>query len=102
MINNKKKPTGLGVSSYFEDTPSLEDIQNPSGIGDKKRVQVAETSKAKEQHQKIRKTYVISPKTQLALEIIRLEIIKRGQNANLGDLVDEAVLLLAKEKGVQL
>ena len=102
MTNNKKKPSGLGVSSYFQDTPSLEEIQDLSGTGDKKSLQFTEPSNSKDQGHKIRKTYVISPKTQLALQIIRLEIIKRGQNVNLGDLVDEAVLLLAKEKGVQL
>jgi hypothetical protein len=49
-----------------------------------------------------KKTYSLTNESILAIERIRFEAAKRGENLSASDVVNEAVILLLKQKGLRL
>lgn len=49
-----------------------------------------------------KKTYSMTNASILAIERIRFEATKEGRNLSASDVVNEAILLLLKEKGLSL
>jgi hypothetical protein len=99
MANAKKKQSGLGAESYFQNLPALG--SQPASQGEVS-VPVQPTQAVQEpvadEKKKVRKTYALNEDTHLALEELRLVERKKGRHVTLGDLMEEAVQLLLEQK----
>ncbi len=69
------------------------DAEQSAGSGDPKKTTIDATKRRK-------KTYSLTNQAILAIERIRFEAAKDGENLSASDVVDEAILLLLKQKGL--
>ena len=95
MSNNKKKKKGLGVDSFFDEPLGVEpqESMKPSNMHHRFYPPKKE---------KVRKTYVMYEETQLALEVMKFEELKRGNKISMSDLLEEAILDLMHKKGLTM
>ncbi|HMN26877.1 MAG TPA: hypothetical protein PKE45_01890 [Caldilineaceae bacterium] len=103
--SQQKKKTGLGAEAWFpppilaEEAKAEAEAVAPQAIQEHLKDEKPED--AQKSDGKIRRTMALTPQTYLTLERMKLHLLEtEGKKATLGELVEEAVVDLARKMGV--
>ena len=121
---NQEAPELRTDDNRLESTPPSDAMRQPTSqanieppspiVSDDTAERVAEPTQVKDadpepdaeyeppERLKIRRTYALYEETQIALEEMKLAARKQGIKTTLGDILEEAVLLLMEKKGISL
>lgn len=100
MAKNRRS-TGLGTDIFFRSPANESDLPansdgDPSPPAAKSHVPESGTDK------KIRTTVTLYPQTLAAMESLKVQARRQGQRATYSDILEEAILDLARKRGVEL
>ncbi|MDQ4078349.1 MAG: hypothetical protein M3220_19145 [Chloroflexota bacterium] len=88
-----KKKTGLGAAAFFQKEPAGQpESEQEEGAAE------VEAPKPK----KVRTTVTLYPDTLATMEMLKVEARRQGEKATYSDILEEAILDLARKKGVEL
>jgi hypothetical protein len=99
---HRTKKTGLGAEAWFAPSalPEATNVTEPQAS-----LAAPQSTRTEEEPQgdgKIRRTLALTPHAYLLLERMKLHLLETaGKKATLGELVEEAVLDLARKLGVR-
>src|SRR2546421_11493725 len=99
---HRPKKTGLGAEAWFAPSAlpdATSETEPPASLA---APQATRPEAAPQGDGKIRRTLALTPQAYLLLERMKLHLVETaGQKATLGELVEEAVLDLARKLGVR-
>ncbi len=100
-MSKEQRRTGLGTNAFYQVPrniePEVEELELPAAPLTRN-----ETPGEAEKPKKVRTTVTLYPETLATMEMLKVDARRQGEKATYSDILDEAILDLARKKGVAL